>query len=125
MEILTSARFTVSYEVSCPLSFLGKIFGRLRLLNMFFSLFEPPYGTRFLQTTICRVEGLILLTGALCVIVMGRRWIICYFIVKRLIGCGAWFLDLLGFYGSCQDQLQILFLVGGIGWESTHLAFGI
>ena len=29
----------------------------------------------------------------------------CYFIVKRLIGCGAWFLDLLGFHESCQDGL--------------------
>ena len=27
-------------------------------------------------------------------------------------------------FGSCQDQLQILFLVGGIGLESICLAFG-
>ena len=33
--------------------------------------------------------------------------------------------DLLGFHESCQDQLQILFLVGGTSLESTHLAFGI
>ena len=56
---------------------------------MFLSLFGPSFGTRFLQVTICEIEGLILLTGALCVVVMGRRWTICYFIVKRLIGCGA------------------------------------
>ena len=56
---------------------------------MFLSLFELPFGIRFLQMTICGIEGLILLTGALCVVVMGRRWTICYFIVKRLIGCGA------------------------------------
>ena len=67
------------------------------------------------------LEGLILLTGALCVSVMGRQWIICYFIVERPISCGVWFLDLLGFHGSCQDQLQLLFLVGGIGLESTRL----
>ena len=36
-----------------------------------------------------------------------------------------WFLDLLRFLGSCQDRLQILFLVSGIGLESTPLAFGI
>ena len=34
---------------------------------MFLSLFESPFGIRFLQVTICGVEGLILLTGALCV----------------------------------------------------------
>ena len=69
--------------------------------------------------------GLFSWTGALCAVVMGRRWIICYFIVVRLIGCGVWCLDLLGFHGSCHDRLQILSLVGGIGLESIHLAFEI
>ena len=72
-----------------------------------------------------RVEALILLIVALCVVVMGRRWIICYSIVKKFINCGVWSFDLLGFHGSYQDWLQILFLVGGIGLESTLLAFGI
>ena len=72
-----------------------------------------------------RGRGMDLLTGALCVVVMGRQWIICYFIAVRLIGCGVWFLDLLEFHGSCQDRLQILSLVGGIGLESIRLAFGI
>ena len=49
--------------------------------------------------------------------------VICYFIVKKLIGYGVWCLDLFGFHVSYQDQLETLFLVGGIGWESTHLAF--
>ena len=88
MEVLISARFITSFEVSCPLSFLGKVFGRLRLLGVFLSLFGLQFRIRFLQVTICGVESLILLTGALCVVVMGRRWILCYFIVERLIGCG-------------------------------------
>ena len=46
------------------------------------------------------VDG-ILSTGVSCVVVMGRRWIICYFIVVRLVGCRVWCLDLLGFLGSC------------------------
>ena len=125
MGILTSARSIISYEVPCLLSFLEKVFGRLRLLNAFFSLFGLQLGIRFLQATIYGVKDLILLTGALYVVVMGRRWIICYSIVKKLISCGAWFLNLLGFQGSCQDRLQILFLVGGIGLESTLLAFEI
>ena len=70
------------------------------------------------------VDG-ILLTGVSCAAVTGRRWIICYYIVERLIGCGVWCLDLLGFLGSCQDRLRILYLVGGIGLESICLAFGI
>ena len=125
MGILTRAHFIISYEIPCPLSFLGKEFGRLRLLSMFLSLFGPQFGIKFLREIICGVKALILLTGALCVVVIGRRWIICYSIVKKLIGCGAWFLDLSGFYGSCQDQLQILFLVGRIGLENTLLAFRI
>ena len=46
-----------------------------------------------------------------------------------LLHCGkayrlwVWCLDLLGFFGSCQDRLQILFLVGGTGLESMCLAF--
>ena len=67
MGILISAHFIISYEVPCPLSFLGKVFERLRLLGVFLSLFGPPYRIRFLQVTICEVEGLILLTSALCV----------------------------------------------------------
>ena len=80
--ILISAHFIISYEVPCPLSFLGKVFGRLRLLGVFLSLFGLLFGIRFLQLTICGVEGFILLTSALCVVVMGRQWIICYFIVE-------------------------------------------
>ena len=66
-----------------------------------------------------------MLTGVSCASVMGRRWIICYFTVVRLIGCEVWCLDLLGSLGSCQDRLRVLFLVGGIGLESIRLAFGI
>ena len=43
----------------------------------------------------------------------------------RLTDCGVWFLDFLGFHGSCQDRLQILSLVGGIGLENIRLAFEI
>ena len=123
--ILTSARSTISFEVPCLLSFLGKVFRRLRLLRTSLSLFGLQLGRRFLQGIFYDVEASILLTGALCVVAMGRRWIICFSIVKKLISCGAWFLDLLGFLGSCQDRLQIRFSVGGIGLESTLLAFGI
>ena len=35
-----------------------------------------------------------------------------------------WCLDLLGSFGSCQDRLWILYLVGGTGLESMCLAFG-
>ena len=123
--ILTSARSTISSKVPCLLSFLGKVFGRLRLLRTSLSLFGLQLGRIFLQGIFCGVEASILLIGALCVVVMGRRWIICFSIVKKLISCGAWFLDLLGFLGSCQDRLQIRSSVGGTGLESTLLAFGI
>ena len=89
MGILTSTRFIISYKVPCPLSFLEKVFGRLRLFGVFLSLFGLQLRIKFLQAAIFRVEALILLTGALCVVLMGRQWIICYSIVKKLIGCGA------------------------------------
>ena len=122
---MTSARSMISFEVPCLLSFLGKVFGRLRFLRTSLSLFGLQLGKRFLQGISCGVEASFLLTGALCAVVMGRQRIICFFIVEKLISCGAWFLDLLGFLGSCQDRLQIRSSVGGIGLESTLLAFGI
>ena len=38
--------------------------------------------------------------------------------MERLISCEVWCLDLLGFLGSCQDQLWILYSVGEIGLKS-------
>ena len=43
---------------------------------MFLSLLGPQFGIRFLQATICRVEGLILLIGVLCVGVNGGSFAI-------------------------------------------------
>ena len=125
MGILISDRFTISWEAPCPLFFLRKVFGRLRLIGTFPSLCGLLYGIGSLQVIIWGVEGWILLIGVSCAVVMGRRWIICYYIVVRLIGYRVWCLDLLGFFGSCQDRLRILYLVGGIGLESICLAFGI
>ena len=88
-------------------------------------LFGLQPGKRFLQGTFCGVKALILLIGVFCAAVMGRRRITCLFIVEKLFSCGAWSLDLLGFLGSCQDQLQILSLVSGIGLGSICLVFGI
>ena len=48
---------------------------------MFLSLFELPFGIRFLQVTICGIEGLILLIGALCVVIM---------VDHLLLHCGNW-----------------------------------
>ena len=124
MGILISVRFTISWGAPYLLFFLGKVFRRLRLLGEFPSLCGLLYGIGFLQVTIWEVEWWILLTGASCAAAMGRRWIICYFIVVRLISCGVWCLDLLGFLKSCQDRLRIPYLVGGIGLESMCLAFG-
>ena len=67
---------------------------------------------------ICGVGVLISLIDASCVIAMGRQWIICCYIVTRLIICGVLSLELMGFHGSSQDQSQISFLVGGIVGEA-------
>ena len=44
---------------------------------------------------------------------------------ERLIGCGALSLEFLRFHGSPHVRCQIFYLVGGIGWRSIHLTYGI
>ena len=92
---------------------------------MYLSLFDLQFGRRFLQGTFYGVEALILLINVSCVGVMGSWRITCFFTVKKLFSCGAWFSDLLGFLGSCLDRLQTRFSAGGTGSESTLLEFGI
>ena len=82
------AHSMISFDVPCLLSFLGKVFGRLRLLRMS-PLFGLQPGKRFLQGTFCGVKASILLIGAFCAAVMGRRRITCFFIVEKLFSCGA------------------------------------
>ena len=108
----------ISYEVPCTLFFFRKVFGRSRLLGMFLSLCGLQLGIRFLQATICRVEGLILLTSAFCVVVMGRRWIICYFVMERLISYGVWFSDLLGFHGFAKVGCRYSFWLVELVWKA-------
>ena len=72
----------------------------------------------------CGLEALILLTGALYVVAVVRQWIICCYIVERLIGCGVLSLGYLGFLGFPHVRFKIVYLVGGIGWGSIHLTFG-
>ena len=70
------------------------------------------------------LEVLILLTGALCVVAVVRQWIICCYIVVRLMGCGVLSFGFLGFHESPHVRCQIFFLAGGIGWRSIHFTFG-
>ena len=48
-----------------------KVFGRLRHLGMSISLFEQPHGIGFSRAITCGLRFLILLTSALCVVVVG------------------------------------------------------
>ena len=110
--------------VLLPLFFHGKVFGRLRNPSVSLSLFGQPHGMGSSWVITCGLEALILLTGALYVVAVVRQWIICCYIVERLIGCGALSLEFLSFHGSPHVRCQIFFLAGGIGWESIHLTFG-
>ena len=62
----------ISFDVPYLLSFLGKVFGRLRLLRTSLSLFGLQLGKKFLQGIFCGVKASILLIGALCAAVIGR-----------------------------------------------------
>ena len=124
MGILLSALFIISYMALLPLFFHRKVFGRLRLPGVSLSLFGQPHGIGSSRVITYGLEALILLTGALCVVAVVRQWIICCYIVERLISCGVLFFGFLGFLRPSHVRCQIFFLVGGIGWESIHLTFG-
>ena len=107
-----------------PLFFHGKVFGRLRHPGVSLSLFGQPHGIGYSWMITFGLEVLILLIVALCVVVVVRQWIICCYIVERLIDCGALSLGFLGFHGFPHVRCLILFLVGGIGWGNIHLTLG-
>jgi len=83
MEILISVCFIISYMVLPLLFFHGKIFRRLRHPGMSLSLFGHSHGTGFSQEITCGLGALISLTGALCIVFVGRQWIICCYIVEK------------------------------------------
>ena len=87
-----------------PLFFHGKVFRRLRHPGVSLSLFGQPHGIKFSREITCGLGALISLTGALCVVAVGRQWIICCFTMERLIGCGVLSLELLGFRGFPHIQ---------------------
>ena len=99
MGILLSAHIIISCMVLLPLFFHGNVFGKLRHPDVSPSLFEQPHGIGFSRVITYGLEALILLTGALCVVAVVRQWIICCYIVERLIGCGALSIGFLGFHG--------------------------
>ena len=125
MEISLSAHIIISYMALLPLLFLGKVFGKLRHLGVSLSLFGQPLGIGSSRETSWDLGALISLTSALCVVAAVRQWIICCYIVERLIGYGVLSLGLLGFLGFPCIRCKIVCLVGGIGWGSIHLTFGI
>ena len=124
MGILLSTHIIISCMVLLPLFFHGNVFGKLRHPDVSPSLFGQPHGIGFSRVITCGLEALILLTGALYVVAVVRQWIICCYIVERLIGCGALSLGFLGFHGFPHVRCLIFILVGGIGWGSIHLTFG-
>ena len=63
---------------------------------MSLSLFGQLHEIGSSREITCDLGALTSLTSALCVAVV-RQWIICYYIVKMLIGCGALSLGVLGF----------------------------
>ena len=123
--ILLFAHIIISYMVLLPVFFLKKVFGRLRHPGVSLSLFGQRHEIGFSREIIWGLRALTSLIGVLCVVVVGRQWIICCYIVERLIGYGALSIELLGFHGSPHVRCQIFFLAGGIGWGSIHLTFGI
>ena len=124
MGILLYVHFTISYMVLLLLFFLGKTFGRLRHPNLSLSLRGQQHGIGSSREITCGLGVLTLSTGALCVVAVVRQWIICCYIVERLIGYGALSLGFLGFLGFPHVRCKIFYLVGGIGWGRIPLTSG-
>ena len=61
-------------------------------------------------------------TSALCVVAVVRQCIICYYIVKRHISCGALPLRFLGFLGFPLVRCQI-FLFSWWNWLRKHSSY--
>ena len=89
---------------------------------MSLSLFGQPHGIGFSQEVTCGLGALTSLSGVLCVVVVRRQWIICCYIVERLIGCGVLFFGFLGFHGSSHVQCQI-FLFSWWNWLGKHSSY--
>ena len=70
---------------------LGKSFGQLKPLLGFLSLFGQQLGGRSLLVIILCGEGTQWLVDVVCVVLMGRQWIIFYYIVQSRICYGALF----------------------------------
>jgi hypothetical protein len=108
--------FTLPYGGDTGLSrFPGGVFGGLRHLRGSPSLFGLQLGVRFLLMIIFCGGGMSWLGGAVCVVGLGKQWIIFYYIALEWRGCGVMFSSLLGVkwvlymsgYGSfvCVEEL--------------------
>ena len=104
-------------SIGFPWKVIGRVMGPRRISFFVWSI----AWNKILTSDNLRWRVLILWVGVLCVVSVGRRWIIYYFIVRWLIGCGVLFLFLLEFCGSYLERFQICFLASGIGWGSIHL----
>ena len=124
MGILLSALFTISYMDLLPLLFHGKVFRRLSHPGVSLSSFGQPHGIGSSREISWDLRVFISLTGVLCVIAVIRHWIICCYIVGRLISFGVLFLGFLGSLGFPLVWWEIFYLVGGLGWGSIHPPFG-
>ena len=123
--ILLSAHIIISCMVLLPLFFHGKVFGKLRYPDVSLSLFGQPHGIGFSRVITCGLEALILLTGALCVVAVVRQWIICCYIVERLIGCGALSINLWDLMGPLWYNVRSSFWLVELVREAfiSHLEF--
>ena len=80
---------------------------------------------RILMGDNLRIRGFDFIDWCIMCRCYGRQWIICCDTMERLIGCETLSLELLGFCGFPHVRWLIFYLVGGIGWRSIHLTFGI
>ncbi len=124
MGYLVPVCFTLPYGGDTGLSrFPGGVFGGLRHLRGSPSLFGLQLGVRFLLMIIFCGGGMSWLGGAVCVVGLGKQWIIFYYIALEWRGCGVMFSSLLGVKWVLYVGLWIFCLRGRIGLGNNPLQF--
>ena len=115
MGILTSGRFITSCEgeVLPLLSFLGKVFGELKLLGVFPFSFGLLLGIG--------LGGFDFVDWCIMCCCCGEMVDYLPLHCEKAYRLWSFVLHLLEFRGSYLERFHICFLVGGIGWGSTRL----
>ena len=107
--------------VLLPLFFHGKVFGKLNHPGVSLSLFGQPHGIGFSWEITCVLGALILLTSALCVVVVDHLLLHC----GKIYRLWSFVFSTFGISWVPSCSVTDFLFSWWNGWGSIHLTFGI